>query len=372
MSNLIKKIFIISILTLCIFFISDFFFGKKILIHTFDKKIENKLKNSISIGTKNKYYHHSINKNLNTITQYNIFQYKVCTNSFGMRSNCKNLYNEKFYDIMFIGDSFTFGVGLNYEDTFVGLLENSIDKKIGNLGVQSYSPTLYYLKVKKFIEDKFKFNELVVFVDISDIEDEVIRKNIHQKLLNNESKKNIKIQSESNDQDQNINDQDQNIKSSISKIFPLFHRFLFEIKYFDLPQPKYRYLYSYKRSAWTYNPNLKEYDVEFGVSQSIQSMNLLYELLKENNIKLSLAVYPYPNSLLYDKKYSTQVKIWENFCLEKCFKFYNIFNNFYDNKEKLSKKESLELIKKYYLKGDMHFNKLGNMLIYKELSNNIK
>ena len=364
MLNLIKKITIISIFTLTIFLISDFLFGKKFIIYTFDKKIKNNLQNSISIGTQNQHYHHSINKNLNTITQYNIFQYKVCTNSFGMRSNCKNLYNEKYYDIMFIGDSFTFGVGLNYEDTFVGLLENSINKKIGNLGVQSYSPTLYYLKIKKFIEDGFRFNELIVFVDISDIEDEVIRKNIHQKLLSNGSK-NIKKKSK-------LKEQNQNIKSSISKIFPLFHRLLFEIKYFDLPQPKYRYLYSYKRSAWTYNPNLKEYDVKFGINRSIQSMNLLYELLKENNIKLSLAVYPYPNTLLYDKKYSNQVKIWKKFCLEKCFKFYNLFNNFYDDKEKLSKKESLELIKKYYLKGDMHFNKLGNRLIFKELIKNIK
>ena len=371
-SNFLKKIIIILIITITIFLIIDFLSGKKILNYTFDKKIKNNLENSITLGTQNRHYHHGIKKNLDTLTQYNIFQYKVCTNLFGMRSNCKKIYNEKFYDVMFIGDSFTFGVGLNYEDTFVGLLENSIDKKVGNLGTQSYSPTLYYLKVKKFIEDGFKFNELIVFVDISDIEDEVSRREILQELLNINLKKDVETNSKSKKQSLNINDQNQNIKKFTEKIFPLSYRLLFEIKYFDLPQPKYRYLYSYQRSAWTYNPRLKEYDVELGISQSIQSMNLLYKFLKENNIKLSLAIYPYPNTLLYDKKDSYQVKIWKNFCEEKCLKFYNFFDQFYENKEKLTRKESLKLIKKYYLKGDMHFNKLGNLLIYKKLINNFK
>ena len=371
-SNLIKKAIIISIVTVTIFLLVDFLFGKKILSYTFEKKIKNQLENSITLGTQSRNYHHGIKKNLDTTAQYNIFKYKVCTNIFGMRSNCKKIYNEKFYDVMFIGDSFTFGNRLNYEDTFVGLFEKSIDKKVGNLGVQSYSPTLYYLKVKKFIEDGFKFNELIVFVDISDIEDEFIRKEIHRELLNNNLKKDVDENLKSNKQIQNIKDQNQNTKSFIKKIFPLSYRLLFEIKYYNLPQPKYRYLYSYQRSAWTYNPSLKEYDVKFGISKSIQSMNLLYELLKENNIKLSLAIYPYPNTLLYDKKDSHQVKIWKNFCEEKCFKFYNFFDQFYGNKEKLTRKESLKLINKYYLKGDMHFNKLGNLLIYKKLIKNIK
>ena len=371
-SNFIKKIIIISIITITIFLIIDFLSGKKILNYTFDKKIKNNLENSITLSDQNENYLYGIKKNLDTITQYNIFQYKVCTNLFGMRSNCKKIYNEKFYDIMFIGDSFTFGVGLNYEDTFVGLLENSIDKKVGNLGVQSYSPTLYYLKVKKFIEDGFRFNELIVFVDISDIEDEVRRKKILQELLNANLKKDFETYSKSKKQSQNINDQNQNIKSFIRKIFPLSYRLFFEIKYFDLPQPKYRYLYTYQRSAWTYNPSLKEYDVEFGISQSIRYMNLLYEFLKENDIKLSLATYPYPNTLLYDKKDSYQVKTWKNFCEDKCFKFYNFFDQFYENKEKLTREESLRLINKYYLKGDMHFNKLGNLLIYKKLINSFK
>ena len=38
-----------------------------------------------------------------------------------------NLESKEF-DIAFIGDSFTEGVGLDYKDTFVGRIENKFDK----------------------------------------------------------------------------------------------------------------------------------------------------------------------------------------------------------------------------------------------------
>ena len=41
-----------------------------------------------------------------------------------------------------------------------------------NAGVSSYSPSIYYYKTKFFIEQGLKFSHLIVFIDISDIEDE--------------------------------------------------------------------------------------------------------------------------------------------------------------------------------------------------------
>ena len=44
-------------------------------------------------------------------------------------------------NIIFLGDSQTFGVGSNWEDTFVGILEERFQKyNFFNLGVPSYSP----------------------------------------------------------------------------------------------------------------------------------------------------------------------------------------------------------------------------------------
>ena len=205
---------------------------------------------------------------------------------------------------MFIGDSFTFGVGLDYDKTFVGIVQNQLkDLKIGNMGIQSYSPTLNYLKTKKFLEDNFKIKELIVFIDISDIQDEFQRSKIHQALLNNEVK-NLSEITEGVIIEKKVN-QKQKLKKNVKFIlrdkFPFSYRLLYEIKYFYLPQPKYRYHYGYNRSVWSYDQKLANYDVQFGIKNSIKSMDKLYVLLSKNNIKLSVAVYPWVNNLLYDK-----------------------------------------------------------------------
>ena len=186
------RFFLITFLNvLIIILLIDFFIGKKIEKILFSKKIN---QNKIQIGTKNLDYHHTIKKNLNVKTFYNKYEYKVCSNEYAMRISCEktnkiNNNNNKQYDVMFIGDSFTFGVGLDYNKTFVGIVENQLKNlKIGNMAISSYSPTLYYLKTKKFLEDGFKIRQLIVFIDISDIEDESKRFKIHQALLNNKIK----------------------------------------------------------------------------------------------------------------------------------------------------------------------------------------
>ena len=78
--------------------------------------------------------------------------------------------------ILFIGDSFTEGVSLKYEDTFVGLIDSALKKEkidVLNAARASYSTIIYWRKIKYLIEDiGLKFDEVVVFIDISDAQDE--------------------------------------------------------------------------------------------------------------------------------------------------------------------------------------------------------
>ena len=365
MAKKIKFLIIFFFNVLIIFLLLDFFIGKKIEKIFFGSKVN---QNKQNIGTKNLDYHHTIKKNLNVKTFYSKFEYSVCSNEYGMRISCdkKIKKNKKNYDIMFIGDSFTFGSGLNHNKTFVGIVQNQLKNlKIGNMGVESYSPTLYYLKIKKFLENGFNFKELIVFIDISDIKDESNRYKIHQNLLGHKLK-NL------NEITKNKTIEEKVFKSTLANKFPFSYRLLYEIRYFYLPQPKYRYHYKYNPSVWSYDQKFASYDVELGIKSSIKSMDKLYNLLKQNNIKLSIAVYPWVNNLLYDKKNSNVVKIWEKFCINKCFRFYNYFDDFFKNKNKLSKKDALKLIKKYYLDGDTHFNFRGNEFIAKKIILNLR
>ena len=68
------------------------------------------------------------------------------------------------------------GIGLSYEDTFVGLIDSRLSKnniEVLNAGRVSYSPIIYWRKIKFLIEDLgLDIDELVVFLDISDVRDE--------------------------------------------------------------------------------------------------------------------------------------------------------------------------------------------------------
>ena len=96
----------------------------------------------------------------------------------------------------------------------------------------------------------------------------------------------------------------------------------------------------------------------------IKTMEKTFNLLKQNNIKMSLAVYPWPQQLQFDKVNSKPVKMWKKFCENKCENFINFFPVFFKEKEKSS---FLEVYKKYYFWNDVHFNKTGNQLIANKL-----
>ena len=89
-------------------------------------------------------------------------------------------------------------------------------------------------------------------------------------------------------------------------------------------------------------------------------MEKLSNLLKKNNIDLSVAIYPLPGTLKYDVENNKHAQLWNNFCSAKCKKFYDFMPTFFNmqNKEGFS-----SLYKKIYIRDDVHFNEEGNRII---------
>ena len=89
-------------------------------------------------------------------------------------------------------------------------------------------------------------------------------------------------------------------------------------------------------------------------------MNKLLSLLKENNIKMTLAVYPWPDQIYYDNASSKQVTHWKTWAQNNHIQFIDHFKDFFKIKESIDAKN---IIEKYYVPGDVHFNGKGNSLI---------
>lgn len=95
------------------------------------------------------------------------------TNAFGFRftksdHEVKSL-NE--YRTVVIGDSFTEGVGLRYEQVFASLLPPQFNP-VANMGVISYSPFIYHKKLRHFKGNGLNPKYLIQIIDVSDVQDE--------------------------------------------------------------------------------------------------------------------------------------------------------------------------------------------------------
>ena len=359
--SFLKSFLIITIITFLITLIIDFFFGKLIL---------NKLDPYLSktdfyerlIRIDHKIYHHTLRENVkyDKAPSFNNY-YTLCTDNHGFKYKCGAIRNKEF-EIAFLGDSFVEGVSLNYEKTFVGIFEKNKNISVANLGVTSYAPNIYLSKVKYLLDNEFKFKHLIVFVDISDVYDD----NTFYKL-----NKDFSI-SERNSKEKSLKR-----RKFLRYNFPLTNYYMFVVKMNNRLNKEVPPLNSKKpifnerasnKAMWTYKSeeDLIGYQGSVTKTQSemIYAMTELYELLKENNIKLSLAVYPWPQQLEFDDENSKHVKMWKNFCLNKCAKFIDFFPYFFEEKKRTS---YLDVFKKYYFWNDVHFNAEGNKVIAERL-----
>ncbi len=214
----------------------------------------------------------------------------------------------------------------------------------------------FYRKIKHFLDRGLKFNELVVFIDISDIQDEAI---YYQMALN----KTVKSNREEIDEKEKVEK-----KASLNyKVMKVIKRnfivtYVISKKIKDSMRETRFSRFHNKRSRWTIDEKFFfEYGNE-GLEKSEFYMNQLYYLLKKNNIPLTIAVYPWPVQIVNNDLNSVQVKFWKKWAQLKKVSFLNYFPCFI-NKSSQSQASSFDTLKKYFIDGDVHWNEKGHELI---------
>ena len=358
------------LVTFFIFITLDATAGKYI----YKKFVREQLKDiNPNFSERDEFFDHKFPKNFNAIGGWGNFRYKLCTDTNGFRSSCKNknMISKKF-DIAFIGDSFTEGLGYDYEKTFVGIIEKELsNKRVANLSMSSYSPAIYYTKVKKLISEGYKFKELIVFLDLSDLADDVLCYKV-------KSKEKVVRRSTFKTCFDNFNTKEKNKILQLIERHLKFTNIFFELinkKIFKIEGEKdtrFLNVINHSRSEWTYNYNKKFFnDLEFNEVSKISERHMenLFDLLDKNSIKLSIAVYPWPGTLKNDQVTNAHVTLWKKFCENRCRKFYNFMPLFFDNFEG---KNFYNTYKKFYIENDFHFNVYGNEFIAKSFLNEYK
>lgn len=309
-------------------------------------------------GVYSAYYHHDLKRNYKGNLRWGSRSYAITTNALGFKDRERKEVapTTPKQRILIIGDSFTEGIGYAYEKTFVGRFEGRLDGaryEVLNAGVTSYSPKLYWLKIKYLIEEiGLRFDELFVYIDISDIQDEIIyaafepapnslyarwkavdtflRQHFYTYRFIRESvpAPNTAARADANDTARATNG---------------------EIK------PGWRWK---DRDKWTSDENVYEEWGRQGLLLARAHMEKLHELCAQHGVRMSIAVYPWRAQITGKEIRSRQVTFWERFCKEKNIPFINYFPRFIENG-----KSAEATIRDYFIEGDNHWNEQGHQLI---------
>ena len=361
-----KSLLLILLATFIFSLVIDFFFGKKILEITdgFWRNTEfyGKIKR-----VDHPVYHHGLKANVKMKTAKGFDgYYNFCTDNHGFRYKCDQQRGKKF-DYGFMGDSFTEGASVTYEDSFVGIFEQNSKKKVANLGVVSYAPKIYLSKLNYLLKKGYEFKHVVVVIDISDLYDDDVYYRVVKDYIvdeNYERGKRLKL------------------RKFLRKNFPFTNFYMFVIKNLNTVGYSPKNVSNQKpifhkdviiKASWTYSPDDK-IDGYWGSIKNaqkslIKTMTELHRILDDKGISLSLVIYPWPQQLENDIVDSKHVVMWKKFCENKCTNFINLFPVFFKEKETNG---FLETYKKYYWWNDMHFNVEGNKVVAREISKILK
>jgi hypothetical protein len=299
-------------------------------------------------------YHHGLAPNINAYrATWGPGGFMMCTNSLGFKDASPRkvaLYTNK-KRILIIGDSFTEGAGVEYSQTFAGRLQQHYPAiEFLNAAVSSYSPIIYYRKIKYLLEDiNLKFDEVWVFIDVSDIEDEALDYTFDDKQ-NVISRGSDEIATQ------------QKLERSFREFFTQNTFFLARLRnvfsYFnDTLRPWDRALNN-RHSMWTINEETYQKYGKKGTALATQHMTLLKTLLDKYNIKLTIGIYPWPDQVYHKDLNSRQVIIWQNWATQHKVKLFNMFPAF------INLGNPKKVIMDYYIAGDVHFNKKGHELVF--------
>lgn len=229
------------------------------------------------------------------------FDIRINVNSSGFRG--PELARDKTAGrkrIVFVGDSFTFGWGVNEEETFVSLLQKDQPAELINAGIVSYSPALEYLLIREKII-ALQPDEVVLCLDQSDLQDDY-------KYSDSGIFKDGVLQSV-----RPIGRFAPNLTSGFENPFLRFlarHSAFFiyadkKIKVWQgIPDPASRKLPlvqgNIERDRFFF---LREHPVDFDQHwmRTERYLTLIAEMLHEHGIKFSLVIYPYGHQVAGDE-----------------------------------------------------------------------
>jgi len=301
-------------------------------------------------------YHHGLRPMLSTDAEHwgpGVYPYR--TNSLGFRDRLPRQVElaPRGPRVLFMGDSFTEGVGVAYEQTFVGIVDAAFAARgveVLNAAVSLYSPTIYYRKTRYLLEDVgLGFDQMVVFIDISDIEDEL--------AFSLDAEGHVALDPRRRRDEQR---ESRRYGSALWALRPLqrwldAHTLLLAWVYRGvdglLARPGHR------SAAWTRDPEAFESYGRLGLERARARMEQLRALLAARGVRLTIVVYPWTDQILGRESDCRQERFWREWAAARGAGFLDLFPDF------LAAGAPEAVVRRYFIEGDIHWNAAGHALV---------
>ena len=374
-----KLYFIISLIFI------DLLLSQLFLLKILERELVIANKESFENRIFNKDYKYTFKEKVKFTSQYDKKIYNISTNDLGFRDdNTSHLNRNKEYSVL-IGDSFIEGVGLEYKDTIVGILNKKLENnqfKFLNAGVASYSSYIYLKKIENIINRNkdLRIKDVIVFLDKSDVSDDEIYldkpeyfKNTKGKFINQRREdfskdlKDLSLwrfytkQTISGKAIKLGTDQLEDFISNINKRIIISRKL--NKSFFNVTKLEIKAIKSINNKPhirnW-YQGKIWEQKTKNNIIFSIENLYLLKNFLDKKNIDLLVVLYPWSFEIDDKDIREKYLEFITPLLKENNIEYVSVYSKFLEG-------NIYENIGKFYFYNDIHFNRQGNKIIANQL-----
>lgn len=320
----------------------------------------------------------ALQPNCSCIRLWGKSSYPMFTNNLGFRDDrVRDVpLTEARPRVLILGDSHAEGM-TTWDDTFVGrIAANFPQYEFLNGSMGAYSPSNYLNTARMVFEKGIEVDEVIVFIDISDAQDEaaLYRDKDASGAVTIPKGKSI------------YQDWYSKMRERITKHFlitddivEICERILVRFGYYHLDRGEGNE-FDQERGAWTYRKvsdtqpfetGYAPLGLESGIAKEKAKMDLLWQELAARNIPISVVVYPWPNQIAHDAADSRQVRLWRQWCEGRCKRFVSLFPAFFAAKAECPRWEPGCWYLDYFIFGDIHYNSAGNAIVAEAVSKSL-
>jgi len=357
------KVFYITFLIIIFILTIDLFISKIVKLPILDKSCLDIKK---ILHKEERYFFYKLQSNCVNYANFpNLRPNKIVIDDDGLRVGKKK--NNLYENVIVLGDSFSFGYGLDYNLSPIGLLEKEDKFNFFNLSVYGYSPSFNKYNLIQFLQKKknFKFSKIIYFLDLSDVYDEGVN-TFYLENYEYPMRKRIFFEEPGKEDTYKKNFKLSNLL--ISEIRHQMRKFIFNLKNKNIDSKIAISKYvSFTHVSPEKFDNMVLEEISSGLKRIKKELNEISYIAKKNNIDFYLVIYPWPQTIMYGQNFFN----WENYALETCInigckKLINTFKTFNDlyNGDNNS-------INKLYYNNEFHFNENGNKILADEVLNKI-